>query len=311
MHYRQLLRFAGLFGGRTDAYFRSLDKGGLAVWRQVGLHVFNDHLTGASEVGTYPVTDLALCRWGCIDIDMPDDEAKAWQLASDLVSVWKFFGVTAWCERSRSKGFHVWVFCEQWTSAQTMRDAGRWAALLAELPPKTEVNPKNAAPWLTRTGLVNTVRTPYSGQAAPGRMVMVDDDGAPVSIEDFTDCAYALRTKPMAVAGMARSMRQVDERQARRVELEADSYSSSMAASAVLRGTARNQQTAARIVAGTATAEVGERDHQFFTVAKYLYATNVPYEVALSIVRKRWAQCDTTDFPLSVALEKVNRIYGQ
>lgn len=298
------INFAALFGGRTDAYFLSLAKGGRAIWAPVTLTTFARHLEGTQEVGTYPVLDDASCRWGCIDIDMADDEAKAYQLATDVQSVWRFYGVTAWVERSRSKGFHVWTFSRHWVSAQVMRQAGLWVAKVADLDPKTEVNPKNDAPWLTSTGLVNTVRLPYSGRANPGRMVMVDDQGTAIPLEAFISSALPLRAQRTSLLACARSWQQSQA---------AERYKAqpvSLAGTRKLQGTATTKQEAAKIIHGTTRPAVGERDNQFYTMAKYLHGVGVPIDDALAIIEQRWSEIDNSGFPLGVALEKVRRTYA-
>lgn len=306
MSFRTLLRFTALFGGRTDAYFESMGKGGRAVRAQVTCRTFADHLAGAMQIGTYPVIDAAMCRWGCIDIDMADNDARAYELADDVKSAWTFFGVHTWIERSRSKGYHVWCFAEDWVPAGVMRDAGRWVAKLAELDPKTEINPKNAAPWLTTNGLVNTVRTPYPGDAPPGRMAVIDEHATPIPLEDFVNAAYTARAKHDVLSRLSASMRQVDRAQRARAEAEA-SASSALPVVGLRRFT---QQPAALILNGQARAQLGERDNQFFTMAKLLHASNTPYAVAEHAITRRWRETDTTDFPLAQALAKLQRVYG-
>lgn len=298
-----------LFGGRTDAWFLSLTKGGRAMRSPVLLDLFAKHLDGTQEIGTYPVTDLAACRWGCIDIDDTDD-ARAYALALDVQAVWRYFKVASWIERSRSKGYHIWTFATDWCSASIMRDAGRYVAHLAELDPKTEINPKNVAPWLVSGGLVNTVRTPYSGKADPDRMMVVDERGSGVDLSDWIPDALALRIEPTALEVLAKGIRAVDRKRERESE--------AMALAALAHGPSvrtfsrgSTNQDAARLAQGLIRVEVGNRDNQFHALAKYLFGTDTAYDVARSIVERRWAEVDSADFPLSIALEKVNRAYGR
>jgi hypothetical protein len=320
MQHQRLVNFSALFGGRTDAYFLSGDKGGVAVWAPVTLPLFARHLSGDIEIGTYPVTDSAHCRWGCIDIDMPrhstgdsladakamaDDQGRAWELANDVRAAWQFFGIHSWVERSRSKGFHIWVFSE-WVSAAVMRDAGRYIANVAELDPKTEVNPKNEAPWLTKTGLVNTVRTPYSGRAQPGRMVMVDEQGGDIALHDFIDAACALRCKPAALQGLSVSQRLADRY--RQQQLDAQLCQQGPARWGSKRSAA--YQEAAQILSKRIPATAGQRDNQFYTMANLLHGTGTPYELAVRIITDVWnTNTDQDGFPLAQALQKVDRVY--
>src|SRR5215207_10813970 len=147
--HQTVLGFSHLFAGRTDAWWKGNGKGGTTQHRPVHLGTFRGHLVGRWEMGTYPVTDDARCRWGCIDIDKDD-----MRLATDVHSVWSHHGIQSWIEVSRSKGYHVWTFANDWVPATVMRNAGLWVAEVAELG-KVEVNPKNDAAWKVKTGLVN------------------------------------------------------------------------------------------------------------------------------------------------------------
>lgn len=301
-----LLSFSALFGGRTDAYFLSLAKGGRATYEQVTLSLFADHIMGRREIGTYPVNNAAQCRWGCIDIDNPDD-AAALESASDVMSVWAYLRVHSWLERSRSKGYHVWVFSDGWLSANIMRDAGRYVALIAELDPKTEINPKNAAHWLVPNGLVNTVRTPYSGRAAPGRMRMISEQGGDIELPDFLRSAVALRTKPATLAPLAQAMRDIDRAAERQRLMAMQSFDSGLRPTRRYSGTT---QAAARIVQGLEVPERGERDNQFYAMAKYMHGIDMPADEALDVMARVWEQTDSEGFPLEEALSKVRRVYG-
>jgi len=68
-------------------------------------------------------------------------------------------GVQSWIERSRSKGYHVWVFAETPVLAILMRQMLIVACHVAEVP-TTEVNPKQTT--LDKGSYGNYVRLPYA-----------------------------------------------------------------------------------------------------------------------------------------------------
>lgn len=139
------------------------------------------HLDGV-PTGVYPMTQLGptwRVRWGCIDYDEGDRESLIH--ARNTVKILGRFNITGWIERSRSKGYHVWVFAHTWVAASTMRRALLATAQLVDAPMR-EINPKQAI--LSPGQLGNYVRLPYPGgdKAAVGdgrRQVLygVDSDG--------------------------------------------------------------------------------------------------------------------------------------
>ena len=75
-------------------------------------------------------------RWGCIDIDENNYEL-ATQFKGELDEV----GISAYVESSKSKGWHVWVFHEDWMEVKYTRALLLW--LVTDLGyPKMEVFPK-------------------------------------------------------------------------------------------------------------------------------------------------------------------------
>lgn len=290
-------RFSRLFWGRPDAYFDSLKS--QAVWKPVTLELFRRHLAGQVEIGTYPVLDDARCRWGCIDIDEP-----SFDKATDVWSVWRYYGIASWIEASRSKGYHVWVFADGWVPASVMRDAGQWANRVAGNPSK-EVNPKAPAPWLTRKGLVNTVRLPYSGRAAPGRMTMVDpESGEALSLAAWLPQAEASLCPLAGLRTLADAWAKAQAQRGPAVPVEDSQRQAS--------GKARGQD-AWQILNGQRQAQLGERDSQFFTMANLCHSLGDPYELALRKIETAWREQvpNKWDFPLDHALDKVRRVYGR
>lgn len=168
-------QFATLFAGRNDAVGGNEGRairppadvpyGADRHWwhKQIA-----DHLSGTGEpIGVYPLRnsgpdgdhhpqDLYVVHWGCIDWDEGYEES--WPDALNTHNILNAFGITSWIERSRSKGWHLWVFADTWVPAKTMRDALVTACQIVGAPIK-EVNPKQTE--LKDGGLGNYVRLPY------------------------------------------------------------------------------------------------------------------------------------------------------
>ena len=168
------------------------------------------HLTGEGEpVGVYPMVQMEhkgvakpthtewhpewQVKWGCVDIDVGESESQVH--AKNLHLALETFGIRGWIERSRSKGYHVWLFADDWVSAGTMRSALLAACQIASAPSQ-EVNPKQVK--LKDDQLGNYVRLPYPGYLTesehPTRRVMLNPHtGAPYTLSAFISCAYGSR----------------------------------------------------------------------------------------------------------------------
>lgn len=181
-----------LFEGRMDAYGGNE---GRAIYRPVDVALIHRHLEGVEPIGIYPIRfldsessgemDAMVVKWGCCDIDTGD-----WAEAYALVTALKAMGLKPWVERSRSKGWHVWVFADTWVPAYVMRRCLKMAYKAIDLPAK-EANPKSEL--LKPNQLGNYVRLPYPGalnRQAPERQTMVvgydrASDGKVLKLSDF------------------------------------------------------------------------------------------------------------------------------
>ena len=190
-------RFANLFAGVQHAY--GSDQG-FAVHRPVTPYRYEQHLMGIEPIGIYPCiqppdgrlnpTSTGLfVKWGCCDIDT-GDWSETWRLYTALDKM----GLCPHIERSRSKGWHIWVFASTWVPAATMRRALKVAYKAIGLPAK-EANPKSE--HLRPSQLGNYVRLPYkghlgvpAGQRWPDRQVFMcqfdtNHDGKPLNLKDW------------------------------------------------------------------------------------------------------------------------------
>ena len=195
-----IYRFHNLFMGANHAY--GSDQG-FAVHKQVTYDTYKRHLDGSEPIGIYPCiqppdqrltpTSTGLfVKWGCCDIDT-GDWSETWRLYTALDKM----GLCPHIERSRSKGWHIWVFASTWVPAATMRRALKVAYKAIGLPAK-EANPKSE--HLRPSQLGNYVRLPYKGELSrtmrmmeTARQVMLgggftaECDGMPIPLEQWLD----------------------------------------------------------------------------------------------------------------------------
>lgn len=191
-------RFAVLFGGRGDAW-GAVE--GRSVKERISLNLFREHLYGQGSVGIYPLLDNGTVRWGCVDVD------EGYDLIAIAINVWRAMAaldITAWVERTKGKGFHIWTLCTDWVPAEQMVAAQRVACDLADYRPK-EVNPKQTS--LDPGQLGNYVNLCYAKKwADEGRRVVLDVGHRaryPISLESFVAKAEASLNSPEVVAAAA------------------------------------------------------------------------------------------------------------
>lgn len=175
--------FMSLFGGRTDAY--GTWEGG-SVKADVAYATFARHLYGQELIGIYPLTDNSTVMWGCTDIDVDEID-----LALNLKTAFEIKGIQSFVEKTR-RGYHVWVFADDWIPAPIMRRAFLAAHEAVRVPAK-EVNPKQEE----ATGLGNYVRLPYPNginEMPENRYVLSEATLEPISLKEFLTEAKQTRT---------------------------------------------------------------------------------------------------------------------
>ncbi len=189
-------QFIQLFRGRGDCF--GADEGG-CVRQPLTREVFSSHLMGDRGIGVYPAVpgNPAFCVWGCSDIDV-EDLGAARLLQRTLMAA----GVISWVERSRSKGYHVWVFSGAPVPAEAMRNMLLAAHQVADYPAR-EVNPKQFDVSVTKVG--NYVRLPYMGGllSTPERRVILDGDDNPMPLNVFLADATMTMTDPERIKFLA------------------------------------------------------------------------------------------------------------
>ena len=166
----QVALFQRIFAGRGDVYGTHDPETGRAwqVKRPVTAGVILDHLQGREPLGIYPLVGDRT-KMVVVDFDVNDGE-----LPLTFVRMARESGIPGYIERSKSKGFHIWVFLGQ-------RGVPAWKprAVVGHIletmgQPATEVFPKHDK--LTGAAKYgNFINLPlFGGYAARGRTVFVD-----------------------------------------------------------------------------------------------------------------------------------------
>lgn len=198
-------QFAYLFRGRTDAW-GAVE--GRSVQEPVTPEHYERHLWQAGQsMGVYPLVKTPAgmrVAWGCTDIDNADNPEACLPLARNLVRVLGLLGITAWVERTKGKGYHVWVFVDGWCAAENMRNALLFAHQVAGVAP-TEVNPKQTSEAKLKVGLGNYVNLPYAHdwRGTDRRTVIFHNDGQPMGLEAFVSAAMSSLSSPQTIAEAA------------------------------------------------------------------------------------------------------------
>lgn len=292
-----------LFDGRHDCYFDSLLKKeghlhpGALIWCTDGQDMcaedmwswaFAEHEHGARDIGVYPRTDDGLCKWGCVDIDTGDlsEALEVWSVLKDA-------GVGAWIEASGSwkdltkRGYHVWVFSDEWIEAINMRALLVEVVRQAGLPDKTEINPKQIE--ATKKGVGNCVRLPYGKRSRehPGYSCMTFSPAGEFkdwTAEEFLDEVMMVDHRLLLQLGDS-AIRRAGMRKAARAACEAlrqhEQFMPPFAPGGATKTGGTNQR-AWKILHGLDRAGDGERNLCAFVIACHLKGAGKSLDQAIS-----------------------------
>jgi hypothetical protein len=194
----QVTRFLKLFRGRGDVYG---GEEGACIKQPLTLEVFTDHLAGRNPIGVYPMVPIKddwYTVWGCSDFDL-DNMHDAIAVRESLAAA----GVVGIIEKSRSKGYHLWVFATEPVVARDMRRMFLAAHQVADIP-AIEVNPKQEKLSSTMQ-YGNYVRLPYPNfsDLETNKRRAITDTQEPYGFDEFMDMAEANLVTPETVARLA------------------------------------------------------------------------------------------------------------
>lgn len=187
-----------IFRGRRDAYGAL---GGCCKKKPLTDTVIRQHLTGKDRCGVYPLSpdimDGSGVFWGCVDVDTSDLDA------AQQVQGWlKHIGIPAYIERSKSKGFHVWVFFSEPIPANVVRGL-LWYAVedrSFEIFPKQPTIKKSDGGY----GFGSYVNLPFFGvDGKEGRTLFLDPERR---WEPFPDQSEFLKSIQKATPQMVNAL---------------------------------------------------------------------------------------------------------
>ena len=98
--------------------------------------VLLDHVRGRARIGAVPFVDSERVSWAAVDLDFKSwsidpDDAEACAMVDAIVQALALRGLRAVPERSRGKGWHVWIFFDRAAPARDVRALLRGIALEA------------------------------------------------------------------------------------------------------------------------------------------------------------------------------------
>ncbi|MDA2921314.1 hypothetical protein MYX76_17785, partial [Desulfobacterota bacterium AH_259_B03_O07] len=170
-------RFMRLFEGRKDSWGA---EHGESLRQSVEQKNYFLHLIGKTSLGIYPLLDDGTCTFGAIDIDKDDSELVR-KIREEL---WNIGLKDVFIERSRSKGYHLWVFFSEPIKAKEIRHGLNYAC--GKVEESLEVFPKQG--FLRDGEIGNYINLPYFGglNNTPERRVIVDSNTfKPIPLADF------------------------------------------------------------------------------------------------------------------------------
>jgi hypothetical protein len=171
--------FQNLFSGRRDVYGTYLQNGkAFMVNRPVNETVLFNHLIGKKAYGFYMLIQ-SITTVLVIDFDHADSF-----LPSQFILQAKHYQLPAYLEKSKSKGWHVWIFFgESGVNAAKARTVGYNILKEIEAPANTEIFPKQDR--IENHEFGNFINAPLFGKKVvdEGRTVFVD----PISLDPHKD----------------------------------------------------------------------------------------------------------------------------
>ncbi len=151
--------------------------------------VIRAHLSGKRSYGVYLLVGE---RITALAVDFDQDELSA---PVAYVARARRYGIWAYIERSKSKGYHVWIFFEEPVLARKARLVAK--KILADIGrPATEIFPKQDA-LANGVSYGNFINAPLFGALVPkGRTVFVDPDDPSKAYPDQWELLENLQRVP-------------------------------------------------------------------------------------------------------------------
>jgi hypothetical protein len=265
----RLRLFRSLFVAREDAHATYARERIVALREPLSDGVLAAHLAGTCRVGTYLITANGKSPFLVIDVDVHEKS-----LVRTILKRLRAMKVTGYAERSKSKGFHIWVFFDKPLSSAAAR-AFAMLVLKGLENPKIEIFPKQDR--VVDGGLGNCIWLPlFAPDAKTGRTVFLDKKLKPVrkqwrfltKIRRVPRRRILSRIRNMEVSSERRSTRPVQSPNAAHVRLAA------CAQAILFKG-----------------VDDGKRNVALFTLAKHLRNAGIEQERVEEFVANANEQC--------------------
>lgn len=183
--------FRELFDGQREVH---AEGAGVCVREGVSDALVRDHLEGRRRLGIYCIAgiDRDRCRWACADVQLPDFE-----LAAAIVRrLDGGYGLKAHVEKSKGRGWRVWLFFTAFVPCWKARAALRLAISDMKgrvLHPITIVPDHDALPAEPVDLRGRYVWLPlFGGDVVDGRTCFYrDEGGSPKRVDDWSPTAAA------------------------------------------------------------------------------------------------------------------------
>jgi len=175
MNTETVAKFVELFKGRSDCWGKV--EGG-CVKEKLQVDHYRKHLEGEISLGVYPLLDDGNVLFATIDIDN-DDLEMVRKVAAEL----KAKGFSAYIERSKSKGYHIFLFFSVPVSAKDIREILSYACKKAGCE-KYELFPKQDI-LTEKTPYGSYINLPYLGLTE--RRKFIDEKNDNIALEEFLE----------------------------------------------------------------------------------------------------------------------------
>ena len=174
-------KFMKIFEGRKDC-FGSLE--GLCNHEEVTKATYKSHLLGRMSIGIYPLRDDGTTSFGVIDDDHEDLKT-----VTKIYEYLKELKLVPYVEKSKSKGYHVWVLFDTPIVAKTLRNILKHVTTKAGKP-TLEIFPKQDELGKIGESIGNYINLPYYREhVKEGKRVMLnmENQKEPLSLEVFLE----------------------------------------------------------------------------------------------------------------------------
>jgi len=286
-----------IFRGRDDAYgiWKEQAKKGECVKENVTDAVIKKHLMGKRRIGRYPLSpsimDGAGTWWVAADVD-DDDIGLAIQFCEAL----EHLGIPCYIERSKSKGYHVWVFFSEPVEAVKARALMRYGIdvlekdtgyLIKEVFPKQNTI-KNTDGCF---GFGNYINLPLFGTDVPNaRTVFLDSNNGYKSHPDQWAFLQSIERVTLEQIEELIEMGEIEPEEQTDFEPETQGLGESPGNEGTTEEYSDMLPCVPKMMAGVSK---GYRDAAAFTLAKHFRVEKkLPMEATLAIIRK-WNQKNT------------------